>query len=269
MKTLKLTTITKGYLRVAIDNGPMNLFDQEMCDDLSQLVTSLEQNEDVKVVIFESANPDFFLAHLDVARAGQMNMEPQPATGLSQWPDIAYRLERAPFLTVGLLRGRARAVGSEFLQALDVRFASKEKAIISQIEIGCGLVPGGGGLERLPSLIGRSRTLEVVLGGDDFDADTAERYGLINRAIPDAALDAFVDNFARRVDSFDREATKLAKELINERSGLPTIENLAATQVKFFDAFGKPAAQARIGELFKRGLQQREFELDLAKNIIL
>jgi enoyl-CoA hydratase/carnithine racemase len=178
------------------------------------------------------------------------------------------RLQRAPFVTVGVLRGRARGVGSEFLLALDVRFASRERAILSQIEVGCGLIPGGGGLERLPVLIGRARALEVIIGGDDFDADTAERYGWVNRALPDAELDAFVDRFARRLASFERPAIAAAKAAINRLLGLPGPAETVASQNTFFQLAAAPAAQARIGELLQRGLQQPgDLELRLGEHL--
>jgi enoyl-CoA hydratase/carnithine racemase len=252
---LRLIQHSAAYWRVTIDNPPLNLFDPEMSDELQSLIGQLEQDPAVKVVVFDSANADYFMAHIDLARAGELSLQPGP-TGLSPWPDVALRLQRAPFVTVGLLRGRARGVGSEFLLALDVRFASRERAILSQIEVGCGLIPGGGGLERLPALIGRARSLEAIVGADDFDADTAERYGWVNRALPDTELDAFVERFAARVASFERPAIAAAKETINRLLGLPQPANTIASQNTFFQLAAAPSAQARIGELMQRGLQQ-------------
>lgn len=252
------------YWRVTLDNPPINLFDPEMVAGLQALIEQLERDREVKVVVFDSANPDFFIAHLDLVRAGEFSVEPGP-TGLSPWPDVARRLEQAPFVTVGLVRGRARGVGSEFLQALDIRFASRERAILSQIELGTGIFPGGGGLERLPRLIGRARAIEVILGCEDFDADTAERYGWVNRSIPDAELDAFVERFATRVASFDSKAIAGAKDIINQRAGLVPAADLASTQSRFFEILAQPEAQARIGSLLRRGLQQRgDVELRLS-----
>lgn len=145
-----------------------------MAEDLQRLMEELENDGEVKIVVFDSADPEYFISHINLAKIDQLSTEPG-RTGLSPWPDVAVRLESAPFVTVGVLRGRARGVGSEFLQALDIRFASRERAILSQIEVGTGVIPGGGGLERLPLLIGRARAMEVILGADDFDADTAEK----------------------------------------------------------------------------------------------
>jgi len=264
---LLIARISPAYWRVTIDNPPLNLFDPELSDELVELIDRLERDAEVKVVIFDSANSDFFMAHIDLARVGELSLKPGP-TGLSPWPDVALRLQRAPFVTVGVLRGRARGVGSEFLLALDVRFASRERAILSQIEVGCGLIPGGGALERLPALIGRARSLEVIVGGDDFAADTAERYGWINRSLPEAELEAFVERFARRVETFERPAIAAAKETINRLLGLPQPADLVASQGTFFKLAATPAAQARIGQMLQRGLQQRgDFELSLGRNL--
>lgn len=256
-----------SYWRVTLDNPPLNLFDPEMIAGLQALVEQLEHDDDVKVVVFDSADPDFFIAHLDLTRAADLSLEPGP-TGLSPWPDIARRLEQAPFITIGKLRGRARGVGSEFLLALDIRFASRERAILSQIEVGTGIIPGGGALDRLPLLIGRARAMEVIIGAEDFDADTAERYGWINRSIPDPELDDFVEQFAIRVAGFDRQAIFLVKETINQRVGLVPAADLASTQSKFFEALAWPESQARVASLLQRGLQQRgDLELRLGYHL--
>jgi enoyl-CoA hydratase/carnithine racemase len=267
MKTLQLTWHTKSYLHVSIDNGPINIFDQALINDLQHLIGDLEKNEDLKVVVFDSANQNFFISHLDILGAANLDLTPAPVTGLSLWPDFAVRLERAPFITIGKLRGRARGVGSEFLLALDTRFASKEKAKLCQIELGTGVIPGGGGLERLPSLVGRSRAIEIIGGAQEFDADTAALYGWINRSIFDEELDLFVDNFARRIASFDKKTIAITKEIINERTGVAKIEDLAATEKKFFTTLNLPETQERLGSLISQGLQQHDFELELPKHL--
>ena len=263
MTKLQLTHHSSTYLRVTINNPPLNLFDPELSDDLQELIGLLERDAQIKVVVFDSAVPDYFMAHIDLARIAELSTAPGP-TGLSPWPDVALRLQRAPFVTIGLLRGRG--VGSEFLLALDMRFASRERAILSQIEVGCGIIPGGGGLERLPSLIGRARSMEAIIGGEDFDADTAERYGWINRSIPDGELDAFVERLALRIAGFDREAITAAKQLINARTGLPSPQEITESETVFFKAAARPSTQARIGEMLASGLQQPgDFELRLGK----
>lgn len=264
---LTITRITPAYLKVSIDNPPINLFDPDTVNELTDLVTELENDTDVKVVVFESANPDFFFAHADLARAAEFDLTIRPS-GLAGWPDVARRFELAPFITIGLIRGRARGVGSEFLQALDMRFASREKAVLAQIEIGCGVIPGGGGLERLPYFVGKGRAMEIILGSNDFDADTAAAYGWVNRSIPDAELDEFVHNLATRIASFDKAPLKAAKQIIQERLGLMPPESFRQTQKIFFDAISWPETQQRLSNLFEKGLQTNgKLELDLGREI--
>jgi enoyl-CoA hydratase/carnithine racemase len=180
------------------------------------------------------------------------------------------RFARLPVLTVASIRGRARGIGSELLQACDLRFASRELAILGQPEVGAGLVPGGGCLEWLHRHVGRSRALEIVLGSEDFDAPTAELYGWVNRAISDEKLDAFVDRFCRRVDSFDKKPLTVAKSLVNERAGLPSVSELAASGAAFLKCANLPETQARGNLLNQRGLQDAgELELDLGKHVAL
>lgn len=258
---------TDNIWRVILDNPPINLFDPQMSEELQHLMTRLDADDDVKVVVFESADPEYFMAHVDLVKTGEFDLTPR-ATGLAILPDFIRRLEQSPFITVGVLRGRARGVGSEFLLGLDVRFASRERGILSQIEVGCGVIPGAGGLERLCRQVGRAKALEIILGADDFDAETAAAYGWINRAIPDDELDAFVGRFAARVGSFDRKAIALAKGLINDRAGLVSTEHLVETESKFFETLTWSETGERIKDLFGRGLQQRgDFERDLGREI--
>lgn len=264
---LHLKKHSDAYVRITIDNPPLNLMDPEFIAELSTLLAELEKDQKIKVVVFDSANPDYFMAHIDLIRSAEFDLTPK-ASGFAGWPDIARRMELAPFLTVGLLRGRARGVGSEFLQALDVRFASKEKTQLSQIEVGCGLIPGGGGLERLPYLIGKGRAMEVIIGSDDFDGDTAALYGWVNRSIPDAELDDFVDRFARRVASFESSAIADAKRTIYKRLGLATPEEFRETQQIFFKSISNPGTQARIQQIMKDGFQQPgDYELNLGDRL--
>ena len=168
-------------------------------------MTDLEADPSVKVVVFQSANPDFFIAHLDVGKAAE-----RPET-LGLWRDFVLRLSSTAVVSIAKIRGRTRGIGNEFVLACDMRFASRENALFGNPEVGVGLVPGGGALEWLPRLVGRSRALEIVLSGDDFDADIAERYGWVNRTLDDDDLDSFVDTLVRRLASFDRETLGAAK----------------------------------------------------------
>lgn len=232
---------------------------------LRDLLDEVEADPQVRVVVFESADEEYFVGHFDVLRAAEIPSDPGP-TGLPAWADIVMRLQQADFVTIAVLRGRARGVGSEFALACDLRYAARERAILGQPEVGVGLVPGGGALEQLPLLAGRSRTLEIVLGSDDFDADTAEKYGWVTRTLPDSDLDYFVNGLVERITSFSPEALVAAKRIVNERSMLPSSEGLTETATAFRELGGSPEGRARIGAALSRGLQQRgEFERDFGK----
>jgi enoyl-CoA hydratase/carnithine racemase len=234
---------------VTFDSPPINLVTFDTFAALGGLVDEMDADDDVKVVVFDSADPDFFLAHFDLVPPKQ------PYTGPT-WLDVAARMARSRVLTIASVRGRARGVGNEFLLACDMRFASREKAVLGQPEVGAGITPGGGGTERLPLLVGRARALEIITGADDFDAETAERYGWINRALPDAELDAYVERLATRIASFDRRPLAEVKALIN-RSTLPTEDDLTAGQNTFRASLTWPEAQERIRRRLQRGMQQR------------
>ncbi|MBW9113687.1 enoyl-CoA hydratase/isomerase family protein [Rhizobium cauense] len=223
-KQIELGFPAPGFMRAIFKNPPINLVDPETILELSALIEKLETDPEIKVVVFESADPDFFLAHYDVlvdkARTAAMTKGP---TGMHPWLDVLVRLSRAPVVSIASIRGRARGAGSEFALSCDIRFASAEKAVLGQFEVGVGAVPGGNPMARLAGLIGRGRAIEVVLGADDFPGALAERYGYVNRAIPDADLDAFVDRFARRIAGFDKDALAEAKRFIDEASFPATI----------------------------------------------
>jgi len=208
-----------GCWTITFNNPPINMFVPDTIVELGAIMTDIEADPSVKVVVFESANPDFFVSHLDVAKAV---VRPE-ALGL--WREFVLRLSSSPVVSIAKLRGRNRGIGNEFALACDMRFASRQNALFGQPEIGVGLVPGGGALEWLPRLVGRSRALEILLSGDDFDADIAERYGWVTRAVDDKDLDSFVVTLARRLASFDRETLAAAKGQVN-RFGRPTATEL-------------------------------------------
>jgi enoyl-CoA hydratase/carnithine racemase len=245
-----------AYWRVTFDNPPLNIFGPETLPQLDAVVTALEDDDDVKVVVFDSAVNGFFLTHYNfLADLEESTRYPAGSTGLQALPDMLARLSRAPVVSIAAIRGRATGVGSELALASDMRFASREKAILSQWEVGAGLVPGGGPMARLPRLIGRGRALEVLLGADDIDGDLAQLYGYVNRSLPDAELDAFVDALATRIASFDKRAIAETKHLVNVNS-LPPDDEIAPEWDAFVAALGRPAAQARIRKLFDRGFHQ-------------
>ncbi|HEX8811247.1 MAG TPA: enoyl-CoA hydratase/isomerase family protein [Terracidiphilus sp.] len=248
-----------GRWTITFDNPPINMFLPATIDELRALMTDLEADSSVKVVVFQSANPDFFVAHLDVAKAAE-----RPET-LGLWRDFVLRLSSTPVVSIAKIRGRTRGIGNEFVLACDMRFVSRENALFGQPEVGVGLVPGGGGLEWLPRLVGRSRALEIVLSGDDFDADIAERYGWVNRALDDEKLDSFVDTLAERLASFDRETLAAAKTQVN-RFGMPTEAELQSSNDLFFPLLALPGAKARRAKIRNIGYGVRsDFELNFGR----
>src|SRR5262252_8854809 len=224
-KQIVLTRRSAAYWRATIDHPPLNIFGPDTVPHLNEIITALETDEDVKVIVFDSAIEGFFLTHYDfLAKIEDTTSLPPGPTGLQPLPDMLVRLSRAPVVSIALIRGRATGVGSELALACDMRFASREKAILSHFEVGAGIVPGGGPMARLPRLMGRGRALEVLLGADDIRGDVAELYGYVNRCLPDAELDGFVDALATRIASFDKQALFETKRLVNVASLPPDVE---------------------------------------------
>ena len=253
--SLQIVEETSGYWRVVFDYPPFNIVDATMYDGLQDLLARMDSSKDLRVIVFESANPDFYLAHFDLTgKIGNITKAVGPS-GLPILIDTFIRLSKSPVVSIAKIRGCVRGVSSEFVLACDMRFASLENTRLGQPEVGVGLHPGGGGAERLPHLVGRGRALEIILGADDFDGDTAERYGYVNRALPDTELDAFVDALARRIASFDGRAIAAGKSLINQVA-LPSADRLLDALTSFERALTWPEAQRRIQALMERGLQQ-------------
>jgi enoyl-CoA hydratase/carnithine racemase len=216
---IRLKRVSPEYWQVTFDLPPLNIFGPANIPQLEEVVSLIETDERVKVVVFDSAIDGFFLIHYDfLAKPEESAKFPLGRTGLQALPDMLVRISRAPVVSIALIRGRATGVGSELALACDMRFASREKAILSQFEVGAGIVPGGGPMARLPRLIGRGRALEVFLGADDFPGDLAERYGYVNRSLPDAELDEFVDALATRIASFDKQALGETKRFVDVAS---------------------------------------------------
>jgi enoyl-CoA hydratase/carnithine racemase len=223
---------------------------------LETIIKSIETDERVKVVVFDSAIEGFFLTHYDfLAKLEETTSLPLGATGLQPLPDMLARLSRAPVVSIASIRGRATGVGSELALASDLRFASREKAILSQWEVGAGLVPGGGPLARLPRLMGRGRALEVLLSADDIDGDLAQIYGYVNRSLPDSELDGFVDALATRIASFDKQAIADTKRLVDIAS-LPSDAEIEPEWGAFISSLQRPATQARIDKLMELGFHK-------------
>ncbi|WP_406497269.1 enoyl-CoA hydratase/isomerase family protein [Streptomyces sp. NBC_01604] len=235
--TVRLERTTSQIAKITFANPPVNLVVPETLVRLHEIVTGFEKDPDLQVVVFTSEVPDFFLNHFDASQAAGIPA-PEHEGGNPVWTDMVLSLSKAPYVSIASIRGRTRGGGNELALACDLRYASREKAFFSQPEVGIGLVPGGGGAERLPRLIGRDRALEAILGSADYDADLAERWGWVTRTLPDAELDAFVDATAARLASFDRQALATAKSQVN-RATLPPEADLVAS----FAAFGNTLTQ--------------------------
>src|SRR4051794_22588101 len=252
---VRLKRVTPSHCRVVLDNPPLNLMGPEFVPQIRDIVTELEHDDRVKVVVFESAVDGVFLNHSDfLANFDDLTSLPQGPTGLEAWPDVLVRLSRAPFVSIALIRGRATGNGSELALACDMSFASRENALLSQFEVGAGLVPGGGPMARLPRIMGRARALEVLLSADDICGADAERLGYVNRALPEAELDDFVAALATRIASFDKWAIANTKRLVNA-AGLPPVVEIRAGWDACIASVRRPAAQERIKRLVERGLQ--------------
>ena len=253
---IHLTRRSPAYWRVTFNHPPLNIFGPETIPQLNEIITALETDEHVKVVVFDSAVKGFFLTHYDfLAKLEDSTRLPPGPTGLQPLPDMLVRLSRAPVASIASIRGRATGVGSELSLACDMRFASREKAILSQWEVGAGVVPGGGPMARLPRLMGRGRALEVLLGADDIPGDLAELYGYVNRSLPDADLDAFVESLATRIASFDKRAISETKGFADVASLPPDFE-IAPEWDVCFASIMRPAAQERIKKLMERGFHK-------------
>ena len=253
---IRLSRQSPAYWRVTFDNPPLNLMGPEFVLEFREIMATIETDEDVKVVVFDSAVEGFFLNHSDfIAKLEDLTGIPPGPSGLEAWPDILVRLPRAPVVSIALIRGRATGNGSEIALACDMSFASREKAVLSQWEVGVGMVAGGGPMARLPRLIGRGRALEVLLGSDDIKGDLAEAYGYVNRSLPDAELDEFVNALATRIASFDKWAIANTKRLVNAAS-LPQDVEMAAGWDACMASIVRPATQKRLKTFFELGFHE-------------
>ena len=252
---IRLSRSSPAYWRITFDNPPLNVMGPQFVQEFREIITAIEDDEQVKVVVFDSAVEGFFLNHSDfLANFEDLKRIPSGPTGLEAWPDILVRLTRAPVVSIALIRGRATGNGSEIALASDMTFVSREKAVLSQWEVGIGLVAGGGPMARLPRLMGRGRALEVLLSSDDIGGELAEAYGYVNRALPDAELDAFVDALATRIASFDKWAIANTKRLVN--ASLPPDVEIAAGWDACMASVARPATQARVKAFFELGFHK-------------
>ena len=257
------------YCHLTFDHPPINTITATTVAELSDLAGLIEQDPDLNVVVFDSANRDFYLAHYDLendpGRTEALGVGP---TGLSAWIDVLVRLARAPVVSIASIRGRARGAGSEFVLACDLRFASRENTLLGQWEVGVGVVPGGGPMARLSRLVGRGRALEILLVADDLDGPRAEQYGYVNRLIADDQLDAEVEAIASRLARFDHDAIARTKSYVDQVT-LPDNSELGPPWNDFLELFRRPAQQAQSARLRELGLNtDGEFERSLGGRLV-
>jgi enoyl-CoA hydratase/carnithine racemase len=255
--------VADGIATVTLDNGPINLLDLRLSTELDRLSRELETDDAVRVVVVESANPDFFIAHADITLIQGMPQDAEvenPALGF--FHAMVERWRTLPQITIARIEGRARGGGSEFALSLDLRFGALGRCLVGQPEVALGIIPGGSGTQRLARLMGRGRALEAVLGCGDFDTALAERYGWINRALPADEIGPFVAALARRIASFPREAVVQAKRAV-DAAELPLAEGLAAEARGFQRALASPDAGRLLAAFLEAGGQTREVELAL------
>ena len=252
---IRISRTSPAYWRIMFDNPPLNLMGPQFVREFRTIMSAIEADEEVKVVVFESAIDGFFLNHSDFyADFNDLKSIPQGPTGLEAWPDILVRLTRVPVVSIASIRGRATGNGSEIALACDMTFVSREKAVLSQWEVGVGMVAGGGPMARLPHLIGRGRALEVLLSSNDIGGELAEAYGYVNRALPDAELDEFVDTLATRIAAFDKWAIANTKRLVN--ASLPADVEIAAGWDACMASVARPSTQARLKAFMKLGFHK-------------
>jgi enoyl-CoA hydratase/carnithine racemase len=255
--------VDRGVAWVTIDHPPINLFDVALMREIQRIGAEVEVDDAVRVVVFESANRRFFIAHADVGLIRTLPTEvPPKATTLGFFHAMVDRFRTMPKATIAKIEGRARGGGSEFVLSLDMRFGALGHTFLAQPEVALGIIPGGSGTQRLPRLIGRARALEVVLGCDDIPADVAERWGYLNRALPPSELGPFVERLAYRIASFPAEAIALAKRSVNAAE-LPTVDGLIEEAHYFNQSLATKAAQQRMARFLEIGGQTLDAELSL------
>lgn len=247
--------INNGFWNITFEPSPLNLFAPELLTGLSILLDELEEDPDVKVIVFDSGVEKYFLEHFDIVTGSQMP-HAIAESGYPLWIDIVERLAKLPVISIAAIRGRAIGFGYEFAVACDMRFASIEKAVFAQIEVAQNVIPGGGSMENLTVLIGRARALELIIGAEDTSADIAERYGLINRAIADDALDDFVSRFALRISGFDKKIVALAKESVSQRSASVTASDMMDSRNAFWQTLETEERKPDFEQLIAQELEE-------------
>jgi enoyl-CoA hydratase/carnithine racemase len=265
-----LETLTVGaegaVLFVEIAAPPMNLLGPELVRDLVSVIQRAEADDAVKVLVFKSADPDYFISHVDLTQISEYRAEAAKLTGEASIALLFRYLGASPLVSIAQIEGRVRGAGSEFVLACDMRFAARESAIFSQFEPSFGVIPGGGAAQHLTRLMGRARALEVMLSAEDYDADLAERYGWINRALPADALSDFVTSPAHRIAGFPAAGQAVVKDRVNAIALAP-VEDFRLDSDLFGQGVRTPEVQTQIGAAMEHGLQTRDAEMNLGRMV--
>lgn len=257
-----------ALVTAVIDAPPINIITMLLFDELAELAVELEADPTALVFVLKSADPDFFLAHFDVgvliamADAPPTSITP-PAVDVNAYHAMCHRFQRMDKVTIAQIEGRVGGGGAELAMSFDMRFGVVGKTIVNQMEVPIGILPGGTGTQRLPRLVGRARALEIILGGIDLDAETAEKWGWLNRALPANAIDAHVSSLAQRIASFPTEAVRLAKQSI-EAAALPLDEGCKIEAELFQTLLFSDDARSKMRRFLELGGQTREGELRVA-----
>ncbi len=248
-----------------VDAPPINVMTLPLFGEIARFGQQVGDDDDVRVVVLKSAHPEFFIAHFDVAAILEFPIDAEAQRSESNpFHQMCERFRTMPKVTIAQIEGRVGGGGCELIQAFDMRFGVLGKTKINQMEVPIGILPGGGGTQRLPRLVGRGRALEIILGGEDLDAQTAERWGLLNRALTPDEIGTFVEALAHRIASFPAEALELAKESVNAAE-LPLAEGLVEEAYLFQRLLRTEAAQRNMRRFLELGGQTREGELEVAK----
>jgi enoyl-CoA hydratase/carnithine racemase len=267
MTLFRVEEPTSGYWRVVYANPPINLLTSATVVELRDLVSRIETEPALRVVVFASENPDFWMARYDLSDTNPIAFAPTDS-GVTPFIDSTLRLGAANPITIASLRGRARGGGSEFALACDLRFASAENTVLGQPEVGGGILPGGGAVERLAALVGPARALEIIASSDDYDGSTAERYGWVNRALPDGELDGFVDALARRLASFEAGAIATVKHLVRRHSPAAGVDDYRETLQALRTQLTRPASAARREKVREQALRAgADFEFHMGHHL--
>ena len=255
--------VKDGVAVATVDAPPINVMTLPLFGEIARFGQAVGDDDSVRVVVLKSADPDFFIAHFDVAAILEFPIDDEAQRSPDNpFHQMCERYRTMPRVTIAQIEGRVGGGGCELIQAFDMRFGVRGRTTINQMEVPIGILPGGGGTQRLPRLVGRGRALEIILGGEDLDAETAERWGLLNRALGADEIGSFVEALAQRIASFPAEAIELAKQAV-DAAELPLAEGLVEEAYLFQRLLRTDAAQRNMRRFLELGGQTRDGEREV------